>query len=141
MDEWVVDARDAGERLDKYLAREDRLGSRARASDAIERGKVFVNDREATPADASARMAAGDRVRLWMDRPGSARRRAALGDSRDLPVVYEDDDLVVLNKPAGLLAVPLPLSRREDARSVFEDLKAYLRHRGRRRAFVVHRID
>jgi 23S rRNA pseudouridine1911/1915/1917 synthase len=37
--------------------------------------------------------------------------------------------------------VPLPLQRRSDARSVFEDLKLYLRRRGRRRAFVVHRID
>lgn len=141
MTEWTVREREAGARLDKYLAAGDRLGSRARAVTAIERGKVFVNNREATPADAGARVAAGDRVRLWMDRPGSAKRRAALGDARDLPIVYEDDQLVVLNKPAGLLAVPLPLRRREDARSVFEDLKAYLRQRGRRRAFVVHRID
>ena len=76
-----------------------------------------------------------------MDRPGSAKRRATLGDDRDLPIVYEDDALIVLDKPAGLLAVPLPLRRRDDARSVFEDLKVYLRRRGRRRPFVVHRID
>ena len=76
-----------------------------------------------------------------MDRPGSAKRRATLGDDRDLPIVYEDDTLVVLDKPAGLLAVPLPLRRRENARSVFDDLKEYLRRRGRRRPFVVHRID
>jgi 23S rRNA pseudouridine1911/1915/1917 synthase len=76
-----------------------------------------------------------------MDRPGSAKRRASLGDDRDLPIVYEDDTLVVLNKPAGLLAVPLPPARRSDARSVFEDLKTYLSRRGRRRPFVVHRID
>ncbi len=56
-------------------------------------------------------------------------------------MVYEDEALIVLNKPAGLLAVPLPLQRRNDARSVFEDLKIYLRQRGRRRPFVVHRID
>jgi len=37
--------------------------------------------------------------------------------------------------------VPLPLQRRNDARSVFEDLKIYLSQRGRRRPFVVHRID
>jgi 23S rRNA pseudouridine1911/1915/1917 synthase len=141
MSQWTLNSEDAGIRLDKYLAAPDRAGSRARAADALERGKVFVNDREASIADAATRLAAGDIVRLWMDRPGSARRRATLGDSRDLPIVFEDDALIVLNKPAGLLAVPLPPERRFDAPSVFEDLKSYLRQRGRHRPFVVHRID
>ena len=141
MPEWTVERADAGLRLDKFLAAPDRAGSRPRAATALERGKVFVNDREMTLADAAARVAAGDIVRLWADRPGSAKRRSSLGADRDLPVVYEDDALIVLNKPAGLLAVPLPLQRRSDARSVFEDLKIYLSRRGRRRPFVVHRID
>ena len=141
MAEWTVASEDAGLRLDKYLAARDRAGSRPKAATALERGKVFVNDREMTLADAAARVAAGDVVRLWGDRPGSAKRRSTLGDLRDLPIVYEDDLLIVLNKPAGLLAVPLPLQRRSDARSVFEDLKVYLRQRARRRPFVVHRID
>src|SRR5262249_14728543 len=58
---------------------------------------------------------------------------------RDLPVVYEDDALIVLNKPPRVLAVPL--ERRDAARSVLEDLKDYLGRRGRRRPLVVHRID
>jgi 23S rRNA pseudouridine1911/1915/1917 synthase len=137
---WTVTDAEAGERLDKFLAAADRAGSRAKAVDALNRRKVFVNDRELSRADAGVRVAAGDVVRLWMDRPGSARRRATLGEERDLPIVYEDDHLVVLDKPPGLLAVPLPRERRSDARSVFDDLKAYLAHR-RRRPFVVHRID
>jgi 23S rRNA pseudouridine1911/1915/1917 synthase len=141
MSQWTVHADEIGVRLDKYLASGERLGSRARAATAIDRGKVFVNDREARQADAGARLAAGDVVRVWMDRPGSAKRRGSLGDARDLPIVFEDDQLIVLNKPAGVLAVPLPLERRESARSVFDDLKSYLRTRGRRRPFVVHRID
>jgi 23S rRNA pseudouridine1911/1915/1917 synthase len=141
MSTWTIGPDDAGIRLDKYLAAAERAGSRARAASALERGKVFVNDREAALSDAGARLAAGDVVRLWMDRPGSARRRAPLGDDRDLRVVYEDEALIVLNKPAGLLAVPLPVQRRHDAPSVFEDLKTYLWQRGRRRPFVVHRID
>jgi 23S rRNA pseudouridine1911/1915/1917 synthase len=141
MAHWTVQPRDKGVRLDKFLAATGRAGSRARAAAAIERGKVFVNGHEMTRDAAGARLSAGDVVRLWMDRPGSSTRRAALGDDRDLPIVYEDDALVVLDKPAGLLAVPLPIARRSDARSVFEDLKVYLRQRGRRRPFVVHRID
>ena len=141
MPQWTVASEDVGLRLDKYLAAPGRAGSRARAAAALERGKVFVNDREMTLADASARVALGVVVRLWADRPGTAKRRSTLGDLHDLPIVYEDDTLIVLNKPAGLLAVPLPLERRNDAPSVFEDLKVYLRQRARRRPFVVHRID
>jgi 23S rRNA pseudouridine1911/1915/1917 synthase len=140
MAEWIVAPADAGERLDKFLAAPDRAGSRAKAVEAIDRRKVFVNEREASREDAGVRLATGDVVRLWMDRPGTAKRRSTLGDRRDLPIVYEDDEMVVLNKPAGLLAVPLPRERRSDARSVFEDLKAHLA-RSRRRPFVVHRID
>jgi 23S rRNA pseudouridine1911/1915/1917 synthase len=141
MPEWTVAADEAGLRLDKYLARTDRAGSRPKAAAALERGKVFVNGREMTLSDAAMYVAADDVVRLWMDRPGSAKRQSALGQNRDLAVVYEDDAVIVLNKPAGLLAVPLPLDRRRDARSVFEDLKDYLSRRGRRRPYVVHRID
>jgi 23S rRNA pseudouridine1911/1915/1917 synthase len=136
---WTAGPQDEGVRLDKYLAAAERLGSRARAAAALARRKVFINDREASSADAGVRLRAGDVVRAWMDRPGTAKRRTALGDDRDLPIVYEDDVLIVLNKPAGVLAVPL--ERRENARSVFEDLKAYLSARHKPRPFVVHRID
>jgi 23S rRNA pseudouridine1911/1915/1917 synthase len=139
--EWTLGADEAGIRLDKYLAAEGRAGSRPRAAAALERGKVFLNHREATLADAATRLAAGDVVRLWTDRPGSAKRAQAIGADRELPIVYEDDALIVLNKPPGLLAVPLPLRRRFDAPSVFTDLERYLRRRSRRRPFVVHRID
>jgi 23S rRNA pseudouridine1911/1915/1917 synthase len=141
MPHWTVNPSDAGTRLDKFLAAGDRVGSRARAAVALERGKVFVNEREASLAEAGAPLAAGDTVRVWTDRPGSAKRRVSLGKRRDLPVIYEDDTLVVLNKPPGLLAVPLPPRRAANAPSVFDDLKEYLRRRGRRRPFVVHRID
>jgi len=137
--QWSAGADDAGVRLDKFLAAPDRLGSRGSATTAIARGKVFLNGVEAGADAAGVRLAAGDVVRVWMDRPGSAKRRPALGRSRDLRIMYEDDALLVLNKPAGLLVVPL--ERREDAPSVFEELKDHLRARGKRRPFVVHRID
>ena len=100
---------------------------------------MFLNDREAASADAAVRLQAGDDVRVWMDRPGTAKRRAVLGAARDLPILHEDDAIVVVNKPPGILAVPL--RRRADARSVLDDLEQYLRKRSKRRPFVVHRID
>jgi 23S rRNA pseudouridine1911/1915/1917 synthase len=137
--EWTVGPGDAGLRLDKFLADPARLGSRPKAFTAIERGKVFVNGGESTVRDAARRLAAGDIVRAWIDRPGSSRRPKPIGDDRDLPIVYEDDAIVVLDKPAGVLAVPL--ERQGDARSVYDDLKTYLRARRQGRPLVVHRID
>ncbi len=57
--------------------------------------------------------------------------------SRELAVLYEDDAVIAVNKPAGLLAVPVEGS---DAPSALSLLIADLKPRGRK-AFVVHRID
>jgi RluA family pseudouridine synthase len=57
--------------------------------------------------------------------------------SRELLVLYEDDAVVALNKPAGLLAVPVKGS---DTPSAWSILSATLKLK-RQRAFVVHRID
>ena len=57
--------------------------------------------------------------------------------SRELAIIYEDDALVAVNKPAGLLAVPAPGS---DAPSALSLLLHALEPRGQR-ALIVHRID
>jgi 23S rRNA pseudouridine1911/1915/1917 synthase len=137
--EWIVDPGDAGVRLDKYLAAPERLGSRARAATAIERGKVYLNGAEAGPTNAAARLSAGDVVRVWMDRPGTSRVRRRPVEIGGLRVLYEDDALLVIDKPAGLLAVPL--ERKSALPSVFDELQEHFRARGMRRPFVVHRID
>jgi 23S rRNA pseudouridine1911/1915/1917 synthase len=142
--EWTVDAVDAGVRLDKFLAAPGRAGSRGRAAAALARGKVFLNGEDVGPAASASRLAAGDVVRLWHDRPGSARTALSVwrvGNSRQsspLRIVFEDDALIVVDKPAGLLAVPL---ERSAATSVYDELAAYLRTRRRPRPLVVHRID
>jgi len=137
---WTVDESSRGERLDKYLAAAARVGSRGKAADALARGRIFVNDEEATPADAARRLAAGDRVRFWADRPGSASRKIPRSArAGELSIVYEDEALIVVNKPPGLLAVPL--ERQEDAASVQDELVLHLRSKGKRRPLVVHRID
>jgi RluA family pseudouridine synthase len=75
-----------------------------------------------------------------MDRPGSARaRREGVREVGDIEIVFEDEDLIVVNKPAGLLSVPL--ERKSDAPSVYEQIERHLRPFGKRRPLVVHRID
>jgi 23S rRNA pseudouridine1911/1915/1917 synthase len=136
---WTVTADAEGTRLDKFLADPSRLGSRSRVSVALAKGKIFVNGSEATAADGGVRMRAGDVVGVWMDRPGSAHRRRRTIAGSGLAVLYEDDQLIVVDKPAGLLAVPL--TQRRDAGSAFDDIGAHLRPRGKKRPLVVHRID
>jgi len=130
-------------RLDKFLAAAERLGSRAKASTALERGRVFLNGTEVTLTEAARVLGPGDQVRVWHDRPGSAQktsrqtsRRARTGD---LDIVYEDAAVIVVNKPAGLLSVPL--ERNAGVPSVYDQLEVYYRSHGKRKPFPVHRID
>ena len=139
MTTWTAVAADAGVRLDKFLASPERLGSRARAVAALERGKIYVNEAEVALTDAARRMSVGDVVHVWMDRPGSARRKPRTGPVRDIHVIFEDDVLLVVNKPAGMLSVPL--ERKTELPSVYEQIEDRFRSHGKRRPFIVHRID
>lgn len=137
--EWTVGTDEAGEILDKYLGVAGRLGSRSRAARARASGKVFVNGAEAGAAEIRLRLRVGDEIRVWEDRPGSSKRRAVPFTSGELRILYEDPFLIVLNKPAGLLAVPL--ERRSEETSIFDQIEDYLRSHGKRTPLVVHRID
>ena len=136
---WRVSEEDAGIVLDKFLALPERLGSRSRAAVARERGRVFVNGTEVGPGDVRLLLKSGDEIRVWEDRPGSAQRRAAPFTSGPLRILYEDRCLIVLNKPAGVLAVPL--ERRGEEISIFDQIEDHLRSHGKRKPLVVHRID
>ncbi len=136
---WTIGGDATGTRLDKFLAGLACLGSRARATDALARGKVFLNGEEATASQAAVRLADGDVVRVWMDRPGSAKRRpTTIRFAADVSIIYEDNAVLVVNKPAGLLTVPL--DRRSEAPSVYELIGDHFRSH-KRRPYIVHRID
>lgn len=141
--QWTVTPDEQGSRLDRYLAASSRLGSRSRVVTALERGKVFVNDVEASVRDAASRVATGDVIRVWMDRPGSQKRKGPF-ESKGLQILYEDEVLLVVNKPAGLLSVPLPRRTSSARRTASPSPSAFgllAEHLGRRTPFVVHRID
>jgi 23S rRNA pseudouridine1911/1915/1917 synthase len=137
--EWTVRNDDAGVRLDKFLAAPERLRSRAAATTALAKGKISVNALEVGVADGARRLVAGDMVRHWVDRPGSAKERPRIGRAGPLDVVYEDADLIVVNKPPGLLSVPL--ERNPGVPSVYELVEDRFRSHGKRRPLVIHRID
>lgn len=131
---------EAGERLDRWLAAAARLGSRSKAAAALERGKIFLSGVEQGLEDAGRRLVVGDRVRIWMDRPGSRPRRVFKARVlAGLRLIFEDDDLVVVDKPAGLLTVPRTKIDRAD--TLVARLERALDPERKQRLFVVHRID
>jgi 23S rRNA pseudouridine1911/1915/1917 synthase len=142
MIEWTIGSGDDGARLDGWLAGRAEIGSRSRAREALERGKVFLNGEEQVFSDAARRLAPGDRVGFWSDRPGSARprNRNVVASRRELRVVHEDQAILVADKAPGWLVEPLPGEARGEV--TLRDLVAdHLRADARRRPFVVHRID
>jgi 23S rRNA pseudouridine1911/1915/1917 synthase len=94
----TVDPADAGRRLDAFLA--GPLGSRARAQRLIESGAVRV---DGTPVAKRHRVAAGELVSVELPEPAPA---PEIGPRVPFAVEYEDDHLLVVDKPAGLVVHP-----------------------------------
>ncbi|MBC7105762.1 MAG: RluA family pseudouridine synthase, partial [Firmicutes bacterium] len=97
--EWPVPEELAGERLDVAAARLTGL-TRSRVRRLIEEGLVLVNGRV---AKAGRRVRGGERVTVAVPPPEPA---AAVPEPLPLDVVYEDDDLLVVNKPRGMVVHP-----------------------------------
>jgi len=132
----TVPASRAGERLDRFLAEAERSLSRSAVQQLIDSGHVRLND---APARASRRVKEGDLVEVIRPRRAP---QALLGEAIDLDVVYEDDSLAVINKPAGMVVHPAVGHRTGT-------LVHALLHRygtlpdgnGPERAGIVHRLD
>jgi 23S rRNA pseudouridine955/2504/2580 synthase len=97
---------DEGQRLDNFLARVLKGVPRTHIYRLLRKGEVRVNSRRAKP---DRRLAAGDRIRLPpMRRPEEGSGAASRPPSRSLQdllnasIVYEDGDLLVISKPAGV---------------------------------------
>ena len=89
---------DAGQRLDQYLAAQISEVSRARLQQLIEKGEVLVNG---AAAKASLRLKGDEQITIIG--PPQAPPLRAMAEEIPLDIVYEDDDLAVVNKPAGMM--------------------------------------
>ena len=126
----------AGVRLDAFLSADGAL-TRSQAARLIAEGRVRVNGK---PAAKSARLSGGETVTV--DVP-QLRETALPPQDIPLDVVYEDDDVIVVNKPTGLVVHPAP--GHPDGTLV----NALLHHcgdslsgiGGKKRPGIVHRID
>jgi len=129
---------DAGERLDRFLARRLPAFSRSRLKQLIEAGHVSAGG--ATLSDPSRRVKLGQAFVL--DLPAATIAKPE-GQAMDLAIVYEDEDVIVVDKPAGLVVHPAPGNPDQTL------VNALIAHcgdslsgiGGERRPGIVHRLD
>ena len=98
---FVVDKGQEPLRIDKYMQERLQHSSRNRIQKAADAGFVHVNDR---PVKSNYKVRPGDVITLMLDTP---RHDSTIG-AEDIPldIVYEDAELMVINKPAGLVVHP-----------------------------------
>ena len=90
----------AGERLDRFLALLEEVGSRAAAERLIEEGRVLVDGR---PQPKSHRLDPGEELALEVPESRPSRLEP---EDLDLRVAWEDEHLLVVDKPAGIVVHP-----------------------------------
>ena len=90
----------AGERLDRFLAGLEEVGSRAAAERLLGEKRVRV---DGSPRAKSHRLAGGERLEVEVP---EGRRTALQLEDLDLRIAYEDEHLLVVDKPAGLVVHP-----------------------------------
>lgn len=128
-------------RLDKAIARdvpEAAQLSRSRLAKLLAEGGVTVNG--AVVRDQKAKVAEGDAIEVTVE---AAVETDLLAEDIPLDVIYEDDDLIVVNKPVGMVVHPAPGSPRGTL------VNALMHHcgaslsgiGGEKRPGIVHRID
>jgi 23S rRNA pseudouridine1911/1915/1917 synthase len=131
-----VAAEDVGERLDRYLVAQLPELSRTRIQELIAEERVLVAGH---PARASHRVAEGESVQIEvLSRPPLA------AEAEDIPIelLYEDDDIVVVNKRAGMIVHSgAGQSRGTLVNALLHRLGALSTAAGPIRPGIVHRLD
>src|SRR5215472_2500460 len=133
---FQIDEADAGTRLDAYLATRVPGWSRARLQRLIEDSDVLVNG---ATVKSSHRLQPGDQIEVDLPPPPSA---SFTPENIPLEIVYEDDDLVVVNKVAGMVVHPASGSPSGTLANAlawhFQELSS---RAGPARPGIVHRLD
>jgi 23S rRNA pseudouridine1911/1915/1917 synthase len=101
---FLVSDDDAGARLDRVLAARVEIGSRSLAERLIQSGAVLV---DGTPRPKSHRLRAGETVEATLPEPQTIEP-----EQQDIPIVWEDEHLLVIDKPAGIVVHPAGTRRR-----------------------------
>ena len=101
MKKYIVDEEEQGKRLDVYIVSKDSDVTRTSAQRQIEQGNVTINGKKTTKV--SYKVSDGDEIEIEEKEPVEIELKA-----QDIPVdiVYEDKDIIVVNKPKGMVVHP-----------------------------------
>jgi 23S rRNA pseudouridine1911/1915/1917 synthase len=99
----ILTATHGGDRLDRWLAEQLPDLSRSRLQKLIEDGQVQINHQSCT--DKKQKVTLGDRLTLTIPEPEPLNLQP---EAIPLDILYEDGELIILNKPAGLVVHPAP---------------------------------
>ncbi|BAH44757.1 MULTISPECIES: RluA family pseudouridine synthase [Brevibacillus] len=100
--DWTVDPADKNERIDKFITLQNEDWSRSQVQAWVKEGRVTVNGE---PIKNNYKLQAEDEVTLRVPPP---KEMAIQPEEMSLDIVYEDSDVVVVNKPRGLVVHPAP---------------------------------
>ncbi|MBE9912738.1 RluA family pseudouridine synthase [Paenibacillus donghaensis] len=135
--EWVIDQAYAKERIDKYITEswEDEI-SRSQVQLWIASGHVTVNGKA---VKANYKLADGDRLEVTVPEPSIVE---IVPENIPLDVAYEDRDVIVVNKPRGMVVHPAPgHSSGTLVNALMYHCKDLSGINGELRPGIVHRID
>ncbi|NEQ27439.1 MAG: RluA family pseudouridine synthase, partial [Microcoleus sp. SIO2G3] len=137
MSEISLEVTSAAERLDRYLAEQLPDWSRSRLQKLVEQGQVTLNGKVCTSKKAIIQT--GDSIHLTIP---TAQPLDLQPEEIPLDILYEDDELIILNKPAGLVVHPAP---GHDTGTLVHALLAHCPNLkgigGVQRPGIVHRLD
>ena len=127
---------DTNERLDKFLSKKLNV-SRNQVEQLIKKGHVKINQKEAKKG--GIKLIPGDIIEINYPKPEKKETKKA---EFDVPILYEDEDLLVINKPPGVVVHPAP-SYKEATLVDWLKQKGYSLSTlaGEERFGIVHRID
>jgi 23S rRNA pseudouridine1911/1915/1917 synthase len=132
----VVPKTGARTRLDRFLAEQLPQFSRSRLQQLIRGGAIRVNSEPARPSDT---LRSGDEIRVVEP---AVERIDASAEDIPLNILFEDDDLIVINKPAGLVVHP---GAGHQEHTLVNALLHHCRYLsgigGKERPGIVHRLD
>jgi 23S rRNA pseudouridine1911/1915/1917 synthase len=133
---FAVSQKDAGYRLDLFLSRMNLELSRNQVRRLIDNNYILVND---SPEKASYRVRFADKVLVFVPPPPTCQ---LVPESLSLDVVFEDDHLIAINKPPGLVVHPATSHRKS---TLVHGLLHHCDHLadlgGPLRPGIVHRLD
>ena len=134
--EFFVDSNLKALRLDVFLSENQDEFSRSRLKKLIEQGHALVNN---SPAQPKQKLKLGDKIILYISKPSGSKVEA---EPIPLKIIYEDESMLAVNKPAGMVVHPAPGHKRGTLVNALLNYCSDLSGIGGvERPGIVHRLD